>query len=176
MSVVDELNRLAELRERARISPAEYDQAKQQLLGVSQPAVSAAHGGSPAPDGAYLLYRLMTSWLRRVAAAMAIIALLFGVVAGWSGLRYLDLNAQGAAIKDAAIAQGFGVRIPDPRPTIERGVVEAKATAYGALTAMTGVIALSSLAGALLVRPPASHAAAKDAVQPQLPARRSARA
>jgi hypothetical protein len=110
-----------------------------------------------------------------VAAAMAIVALLFGVVAGWSGLRYLDVNAQGEAIKDAAIAQGFGVRIPDPRPTIERGVLEAKATAYGALTAVTGVIALGALVGAFFVRPPAGHTAAKDAAQPPLPARRSTR-
>lgn len=175
MSVVDELDRLAELRERGRISPAEYDQAKQQLLGAARPPVSATHGGGPAPDGSYLLYRLITSWLRRVAAAMAVVALLFGVVAGWSGLRYLDVNAQAVAIKDEAIAQGFGVRIPDPRPTIERGVLEAKATAYGALTAVTGVIALAALVGALSVRPPTSHTAAKDAAQPQLPARRSAR-
>ncbi len=163
MSVVNELDRLAELHERGRISPAEYDQAKQQLLGASRPPVSASHGGAPAPDGAYLLYRLISSWLRRVAAAMAVVALLFGVVAGWSGLRYLDVTAQGETIKDAAIAQGFGVRIPDPRPTIERGVLEAKATAYGALAAMTGVVALGALAGALFVRPPASHTAPKNA-------------
>ena len=174
LSGVDELDRRAELRERGRISPAEYDQAKQQLLGASRPAVGAAHG-NPTPDGAYLLYRLITSWLKRVAAAMAVVALLFGVVAGWSGLRYLDMHVQAQAIKDAAIAQGFGVRIPDPRPTIERGVLEAKATAYGALTAVTGVIALSTLAGALLIRPPTSHTAAQNAAQPQLPTSRSAR-
>ncbi|MDQ4092529.1 MAG: SHOCT domain-containing protein [Actinomycetota bacterium] len=171
MSLVDELDRLTELRERGHISPAEYDQAKQQLLEASPPAGSAPHGGAPTPDGAYLLYRLVTSWLRRMAAAMAVVALLFAVVAGWSGLRYLDVNTQAEAIRDAAIAQGFGVRIPDPRPTIERGVLEAKATAYGALTAMTGVIALAALAGALFIRPPTSHAAAKDAAQPQLPTR-----
>ncbi len=175
MSMVDELDRLAELHERGRISPTEYDQAKQQLLGASRPAVGAAHGSGSAPDGAYLLYRLITSWLKRVAAAMAVVALLFGVVAGWSGLRYLDMHAQAQAIKDAAIAQGFGVRIPDPRPTIERGVLEAKATAYGALTAVTGVIALSTLAGALLIRPPTNHTATHNAAQSQLPTSRSAR-
>jgi putative oligomerization/nucleic acid binding protein len=174
VSVVDELDRLAELRERGRISPAEYDQAKQQLLGASRPAVDAAHGSGLTPDSAYLLYRLITSWLKRVAAAMAVVALLFGIVAGWSGLRYLDMHTQAEAIKEAAIAQGLGVRIPDPRPTIERGVLETKATAYGALTAVTGVIALSTLAGALLIRPPTSHPTTQ-AAQPQLPTRRSAR-
>ena len=174
MSVVDELDRLAEQRERGQLSPAEYDQAKQQLLGGSRRASGTAHRDGPGPDGAYLLYRLITSWLRRVAAAMAIVALLFGLIAGWSGMRYLDLNAQGEAIKDAAIAQGFGVRIPDPRPTIERGVVEAKATAYGALAAVTGVIALGALVGALLVRPPTRHSEAENAGRPRLSARRSA--
>lgn len=154
MSVVDELDRLAELRERGRISPAEYDEAKQQLLGASRPTVDAASGDAPTPDSAYLLYRLVSSWLRRVAAAMAVVALLFGLIAGWSGMRYLDIDAQAETIKDAAIVQGFGVRIPDPRPTIERGVLEAKATAYGGLAAVTGVIALSALVGAVLSRPP----------------------
>lgn len=120
----------------------------------SAAAVDAAHGGAPAPDGAYLLYRLIASWLRRVAAGMAVVALLFGLVAGWSGLRYLEVNAQGEAIKDTAIAQGLGVRIPDPRPTIDRAVLETKATVYGGLAAVTGVVSLGFLVGALVVRPP----------------------
>ncbi len=173
-SVVDELDRLVELRERDRISPAESDQAKQ-LPGASPPAVSAHHSGAPTPDGTYLLYHLITSWLRRVAAAMAVIALLFEMVAGWSGAAYLDANAHNKAIKDTAVAEGFGVRIPDPRPTIERGILDTKATAYGALTAITGVIALGALAGALFIRPPTSHTEAKDTAQPQLPATRPTR-
>ncbi|MDQ4102641.1 MAG: SHOCT domain-containing protein, partial [Actinomycetota bacterium] len=70
MSVVDELDRLAKLREQGHISPAEYDEAKQQLLRAPRRHAYEANGES-APDGAYLLYRLITSWLRRVAAAMA---------------------------------------------------------------------------------------------------------
>ncbi len=152
--MVDELTALATLRERGHVSPAEYDEAKQQLLRASRETVGAAHDGSDAPDGAYLLYRLISSWLRRAAVVMAVIALLFGLVAGYSGLHYLDLHAQAAGIEDAAIAKGFGVRIPDPRPTIDRAVLEAKATAYGVLTAMTGLTALGTLIGALLLRPP----------------------
>jgi hypothetical protein len=150
MNVVDELDRLAELRERAHLSPAEYNEAKQRLLEAARPAVGATH----TPDGAYLLYRLISSWLRRAAAAMAVIALLFAVVAGWSASHYLDVNAQAKAVKDRSIVQGFGVKVPDPRPTIERTTLEAEATAYGGLAAITGVIALSTLAGALIVRPP----------------------
>ncbi|MDQ4102308.1 MAG: hypothetical protein M3186_00810, partial [Actinomycetota bacterium] len=92
--------------------------------------------------------------LKRVAAAMAVVALLFALVAGWSGLRYLDLNAQAEAIENAAIVQGLGLRIPDPRPTIERATLEAKATAYAGLAAATGVIALGTVVGALFIRPP----------------------
>lgn len=154
MSMVDELDRLAELREREHLSLAEYDEAKQQVLLASRRPVGPAHDGAPAPDGAYLLYRLIASWLKRVAAAMAVVALLFGLVAGWSGLRYVEVNGQAQAIKDTAIAKGFGVRIPDPRPTIDRAVLEAKATAYGALAAGTGITALGTLVGSLFVRPP----------------------
>lgn len=80
MSVVDELHRLAELYQRGHISPAEYGEAKKQLLAAGQRQDSDA-----TPDGALLLYRLMSSWLKRAAAAMVVVALLFGVVAGWSG-------------------------------------------------------------------------------------------
>ncbi len=48
MSVVDDLSRLAELRDRGDVSAAEYDQAKQQVLGAPRPATGA-------PDGGYLL-------------------------------------------------------------------------------------------------------------------------
>ncbi|MDQ2789807.1 MAG: SHOCT domain-containing protein [Actinomycetota bacterium] len=152
LSVVGELARLAKLRDQGDVSPDEYDEAKRQVLSASRRAVG--HNGAAAPDGGYLLYRLVASWLRRAAAALAVVALLFGLVAGWSGMRYLDVNAQGQAIQDKSIAQGFGLRIPDPRPTIDRAVLEGKAAAYGGIAAVTGVIALSSLVGALFIRPP----------------------
>ena len=169
MTVVDELHRLAELRERGHISPAEYYEAKRQLLAAGQ-----RQDGGTTSDGAFPLYRLISSWLKRVAAAMVVVALLFGVVAGWSGLRYLDIHTQAGAIHNTAIAQGFGVRIPDPRPTIERAVLEAKATAYGGLTAVTGVMALSTLLGAVFLRPPSVSPEAKNAASPQPVARRAA--
>jgi hypothetical protein len=147
MSVVDDLSRLAELRDRGDVSAAEYDQAKQQVLGAPQPATGT-------PDGGYLLYRLAASWMRRLAVAMALVALLFGSVAGWSGVRYLDVHAKAAATKDTTIVRGFGIKVPDPRPSIDRAVLEAKATAYGGFAAVTGLIAVGTLVGALVVRPP----------------------
>jgi len=167
--VVDKLHRLAELYERGQISSAEYQEAKKQLL-----AAGARQDIGATPDGALLLYRLISSWLRRAAAAMMVVALLFGMVAGWSGLRYLDMHSQAHAIHNTAIAQGFGVRIPDPRPTIERAVLEAKATAYWGLAAVTGVMGLSTLLGALFLRPPSVSPEAKNAASPQLVAKRTA--
>lgn len=167
--MVDELHRLAELYEQGHISPAEYHQAKKQLLGVGQRQDSGATS-----DGAFLLYRLVSSWLKRAAAAMVVVALLFGLVAGWSGLRYLDIHTQADAIKNTAIAQGFGLKIPDPRPTIERAMLEAKATAYGGLAAVTGVMALSTLLGGLFLRPPSSPPESKDAASPQPVVRQAA--
>jgi hypothetical protein len=152
MSVVDDLSRLAELRERGDVSAAEYEQAKQGVLGAPRPAAAATH--APAPDGGYLLYRLVASWMRRLAVAMALVALLFGLVAGWSGVRYLDVHAKAAATKDTTIVRGFGIRVPDPRPSIDRAVLDVKATAYGGFAAVTGLIAVASLVGALVVRPP----------------------
>ncbi|HWR47624.1 MAG TPA: SHOCT domain-containing protein [Pseudonocardiaceae bacterium] len=154
MNVVDELDRLVELRERGHLSCAEYDEVKQHLLQTSRRAVAAPDGGAPAPDGAYLLYRLIASWLRRASATMAVVALLFALVAGWAGLHYRAVSAQTGAIKDVTIAHGFGLRILDPLPTIERTTLEAKATVYGGVTAVTGAIALSTLVAALLLRPP----------------------
>ena len=147
MSVVDDLSRLAGLRERGDVSAAEYEQAKQRVLGAPQPAAGAL-------DGGYLLYRLVASWMRRLAMAMALVALLFRVVAGWSGVRYLEVHAKAAATKDTTIVRGFGIRVPDPRPSIDRAVLQAQATAYGGFAAVTGLIAVGALAGALVVRPP----------------------
>jgi hypothetical protein len=69
---------------------------------------------------------------------MAVVAVLFATVAAWSGFRYVDIKEQFHSIKNAPIAQGFGVKIPDPRPTIERAVLETKAAAYGALPPYRG--------------------------------------
>ena len=85
---------------------------------------------------------------------MAVVGVLFGLVAAWSAVHYFDLSGQAAALRDASLARGFGVRIPDPRPSIERSILEAKATAYAVLAAVTGLITCGALIGALLVRPP----------------------
>jgi hypothetical protein len=152
MSVVDELKSLAELHQRGHLSAGEYDQAKQHLLRTSRRAVAEA--SAPPPDGAYLLYRLISSGLRRASMALAVIALLFASVAGWSGVHYFELTSQVAAIQDTSLAHGLGLRIPDPRPAIERAVLQAKASGYGVLAAGTGLVALGSGVGALFVRPP----------------------
>lgn len=156
MSVADELERLAGLHQQGHISSDEYREAKQQVLRTGQlaPEATATQPDATQPDGSYLLYQLVATWLTRAAAGMAVVGVLFGLVAGWSAVHYFDLNGQAAALRDASLARGFGVRIPDPRPTIERSILETKATAYGVLAAVTGLITCGALIGALLVRPP----------------------
>jgi uncharacterized protein YciI len=78
--VVDELHQLAELHERGHISIAEYHEAKKQLL-----AAGPRRDRDSTPDGALLLYQLISAWLKRAAAAMVVVALMLGVVASWSG-------------------------------------------------------------------------------------------
>ena len=149
MSMADELERLAELHQQGHISPEEYREAKQRVLQTGPLPTEAAQ-----PDGSYLLYQLVATWLTRAAAGMAVVGVLFGLVAAWSAVHYFDLSGQAAALRDASLARGFGVRIPDPRPSIERSILEAKATAYAVLAAVTGLITCGALIGALLVRPP----------------------
>ena len=151
MTLTDDLVVLTELRDRGDLSPQEFERAKQRLLG---PPPLPAPPVSQGPDGALLLYRVVTTWQRRAAWVLAVVALSFGAVCAWSTLRTLDLRAQADAVEDVTLAQGFGIRIPDPRPTIERAELRVRSTAHGGLAAVTGLVAATALSGALLIRPP----------------------
>jgi hypothetical protein len=85
---------------------------------------------------------------------LTVIAVLFGLVTIWSADHYADLREQGDAVKNSALVDRFGVRIPDPRPAIERAELRMRATAFGGLAVVTGLVAAGSVVGALLVRPP----------------------
>jgi hypothetical protein len=139
---------------------AEFDsdprpaQRPQPLTPLPAPPARRAAVAPPAPDGALLLYRLVTSWQRRVAWVLAIVTLLFAAACLWSALRAVELNGQAAAVEDVALVDRFGIRIPDPRPAIERAELRVRATAYSGLAIGTGLAASVTLLGVLLVRPP----------------------
>lgn len=109
MSVVHELDRLAGLRERGHLSHAEHDEVKQQVLRASRRPMGSVHDRAPTPDGAYLLYRLVATWLKRVAAAMAVVALLFGLVR--AALPRRARSSPG----DQGHGDSQGIRDQDPR-------------------------------------------------------------
>ena len=146
MQLTNEIARLSALHERGDLSGEQFERAKERVLAEPAP--------SQAPDGAFLLYHLMATALRRAALVLTAIALLFGCVAIWSGSRYADIRAQADSIQDEALVERFGLSIPDPRPTIERAQLEVRATAFGGLAAITGLFAVGALATALLIRPP----------------------
>ena len=145
-SLADELVRLAELRDRGDLSPEEFAAAKARLLG-SPPSV-------PAPDGAMLLYHVVTTGQRRAVWLLAVVAALFAVVALWSTGRYVELRNEAATVKDSALVERFGVRIPDPRPAIERAELRMRASAFGAFAIVAGLVTVGMAVAALLVRPP----------------------
>lgn len=101
-----------------------------------------------------LLYQAVTAGQRRAATLLAVVAVLFGVVALWSVSRYTALKEQVDAVEDAALVDRFGLRIPDPRPAIERAELRVRATAFGGLAVVVGLVAAGAAVGALLVRPP----------------------
>jgi hypothetical protein len=105
-------------------------------------------------DGAFLLYDLMTTLLRRAAWVLTAVALVFGLVGIWAGTRYAVLETRADSIEDAALIEGFRISIPDPRPTIQRAQFEVRAMAFGGLAVVTGLISLGAGATALLLRPP----------------------
>lgn len=147
MTMAEELARLAELRDRGDLSPEEFTRAKARLLTEPAPTTSS-------PDGAMLLYQAVTAGQRRAATLLAVVAVLFGVVALWSVGRYAALREQVDAVEDAALVDQFGVRIPDPRPAIERAELRVRSTAFGSLAVVAGLMAAGAAVGALLVRPP----------------------
>lgn len=147
MTLSDEIARLAELRDRGHLSPEEFASAKARLLTSPKPATSGS-------DGAMLLYHVATTGQRRAAWLLAFIAVLFGVVALWSLSRYAELQQQINTVQDSALVERFGVRIPDPRPAIERAELRVRATAFGGLAVVTGLVTVGAVIGALLIRPP----------------------
>jgi hypothetical protein len=150
-SFAEEFVRLAELRDRGDLSGEEFQRAKERLLAPPEPSFQ---GKAAAPDGALLLYHVVTAGLRRAAWTLVIIALLLGLAAAWSTNQASELLAQADAIEDSPLAEGFGITIPDPRSTIERAELRVRAMVYNGFAVVTGLMTAGTLFAALLLRPP----------------------
>jgi len=143
MALDEELARLADLRRDGPLTSAEFALAKERLLG-----------GGQTVDYAFLAYQAVTATRRRSARVAAAVAVLFAVMSLWGLARQADLRRQAAAVEDAALVEALGVRIPDPRPDIERLELRVRATAYGVVALVAALPAAAAALLWLLLRPP----------------------
>jgi TRAP-type C4-dicarboxylate transport system permease small subunit len=99
-------------------------------------------------------YEAVTGQRRRQARIALAIAVLFGLLACFGALRWADLRDQAAATPDAALVEGLGVTLPDPRPALVRVELRLRAFMYGSAAIGFGGVALLALASWAMVRPP----------------------
>ena len=98
-------------------------------------------------------YRLVTEQRRRLAAVALFVALCFLALAAAAGYGWADARAQASEVQDAALAEAFGVRIPDPRPALERLELRTRALVFGVVALTSGATGLLALGVWAIVRP-----------------------
>ena len=99
-------------------------------------------------------YRAVTDLRRRTAWVALVLALACLLAAAWSGLRWREANAAAAAVQDRALVEAFGVSLPDPRPSLERTELRARAFLHASVAVGAAGLALINLAVWALLRPP----------------------
>lgn len=114
---------------------------------------------SPGSSDAELLryaeatYQAVTDLRRRTAWVALVLAVACLLAAAWSGLRWREANAAAAAVQDRALVEAFGVSLPDPRPSLERTELRARAFLHGSVAVGAAGLGLISLAVSALLRP-----------------------
>jgi len=141
MSVADDLNQLAALRRAGALSEEEFATAKRRLLEEPGYASTAA---SDSGSGAG----------RRAVTVFGVLTLLLLMLALWGAARAVSLRDEAAAIQDAALVEALGVRVPDPRPAIERMELRMRATGYQAIAAIGLVAGIVSATVTYALSPP----------------------
>lgn len=101
-----------------------------------------------------LTYRSVTATRRRVAAAALAVAILFGLLCAVSTVQWATHRSRISAVPDEALIDVVGVRIPDPRPALERGQLRLQSLVWGLAAAVTGAVALLFLVVYGLARVP----------------------
>lgn len=112
-------------------------------------------------------FEAVTGQRRRQARIALAVAIVFGLLACFGALRWADLRDQAAATPDAALVEGLGVTLPDPRPALLRVELRLRAFVYGSAAIGFGGVALLALASWALVRPP-RHPESVGAGQPPM--------
>ena len=98
-------------------------------------------------------YRATTDLRRRVALITLAVAVVFGLIALWAAWHWLTASAAADAVADAAIVDVMGVRIPDPRPALERGELRVRAFGWSLVGGASALVSLFALGIYWLVRP-----------------------
>lgn len=102
---------------------------------------------------AQVTYRAVTEQRRRLSAAFLAIAVLFGAIALVCAVQWAGTAAQIDEVRDAALIDTLGVRVPDPRPAFERTELRMRAFGWAVVTVGAGLIALIAAGFYALVRP-----------------------
>ena len=98
-------------------------------------------------------YRATTDLRRRMARIVAVVGLVFALMAVVAAVQWQQAGAAVDEVRDEALIDVLGVQIPDPRPAVERTGLRIRAVLWGA--GAFALTALALLAGGiyLLVRP-----------------------
>ena len=101
-----------------------------------------------------LTYRSVTATRRRVATAALAVAILFGLLCAISTVQWATTRSSIDAVADESLIEVVGVRIPDPRPALERTQLRLQALVWGLAASVTGAVTLLFLAVYGLARVP----------------------
>jgi hypothetical protein len=99
-------------------------------------------------------YRATTAWRRRLAAAAAVFAVLFGLLFLVSAAQWWITSASIDDVVDAPLVEALGVEVPDPRPALERAQLRIRALLWGLAACGTGSALLVFGGAYFVVRPP----------------------
>lgn len=102
---------------------------------------------------AQVTYGAVTEQRRRLSAAFLVLAVLFGVIALVCAVKWGSTRAQIEEVRDAALIDTLGVRVPDPRPAFERTELRIRAFGWAVFAAGSALVALVTAALYALVRP-----------------------
>lgn len=113
---------------------------------------------------AQLTFEAVTSYRRRVARVALVMAAIVGLMCIISATQWVSTNNRADEIADETLVDTMGVRIPDPRPALERGLLRVLATLWAFVTTATGFLTVMFLAAYALARPPREPRHLREAV------------
>ena len=121
-------------------------------MDIDEPLTQAQ--GQALLEYAQLTYEAMTAYRRRVAAVALVMATIVGLLCVFSATQWLSTRSRVADVPDEALIEAMGVRIPDPRPAMERVQLRVIAALWAFVTGTTAFVALLFLGVYAFVRPP----------------------